>query len=281
LSATKLPGHAMKSYVISLSSASQRRAHIESEFAARGVKFEFFDAVEPATVEATARVLGLDPRRTKLHQREVACLLSHVALWKKAVDEQLDHIAIFEDDIHLGEHADYFLASSSWIPAECRIVKLEVFYRRIVVLTDPPAIRLAHKRRLLTLAQAHMGGGGYILSRDAATELIRLLAQCNELPPVDHFVFGNYPRDMGHRVHQMSPALCIQDEHLTKGHTRFPSNLQDVRRIRRGENTEKKKLGFSGKAKREIGRVLNQSRRALKDLAQLFQGRRAMRLRFR
>ena len=271
----------MKNYVISLSGAYQRRAHIENEFSRRAVKFEFFDAVVPATVEAMARVLGLDSSRTQLHQREVACLFSHIALWKKAVEEQLDHIAIFEDDIYLGEHAGFFLASSSWIPSQCKIIKLEAFYKRIVVLTNPPAISLPHNRRLLILGAAHRGGGGYILSNGAARELIGFMGQCNELSPIDHVVFEDYPRETGNRVHQMAPALCIQDMNLAKDRTRFPSHLKEVRSIRRGENKEKEKLGFSRKVKREASRILIQIERALQELVQIFQGRRTMRIRFR
>jgi glycosyl transferase, family 25 len=271
----------MKNYVISLSSAQQRRAHIQSEFSRRAVEFEFFDAVAPATVEATARVLGLDSTRTQLHQREVACLLSHVALWKKAVEEQLDYMAIFEDDIHLGEHAGYFLASSSWIPSQCQIVKLEAFYKRIVVLTEQPTISLPHKRRLMVLGSAHMGGGGYILSNRAASELIAFLAERSELSPIDHVVFGNYPQETGNWIHQMVPALCIQDMNLAKDGTRFPSHLKDVRSVRRGENKEKERLGLAGKAKREISRILIQIERAMRELVQMFQGRRTMRIRFK
>ena len=271
----------MKNYVISLSTASERRAHIEREFAARDVEFEFFDAVIPATVEATARDLGLDASRTKLHQLELACLLSHVSLWKKAVDERLDHIAVFEDDIHLGEHAADFLMNSSWIPLQCRIVKLEAFYRKIVVITDQAPIVLPHRRRLLLLGEAHMGGGGYILSQAAARELTEFAAQCNELAPVDHVVFGHYPRATGSKIHQMSPALCIQDMHLTKGPTRFTSHLQDVRSIRKGENMGKANLGLPDKIRRESGRVLKQIRRAFQGLMQRFEGRRTMRIRFK
>jgi glycosyl transferase family 25 len=271
----------MKNYVISVSTAVERRAHIEREFGARAVDFEFFDAVVPATVEATARALGLDATRTELHQVELACLLSHVSLWKKAVDERLDHIAVFEDDIHLGEHAADFLMSSNWIPPQCRIVKLEAFYRKIVVITDQAPIMLPYRRRLLILDGPHLGGGGYVLSQAAARELTGFAAQRNELAPVDHIVFAHYPSATGCEIHQMSPALCIQDMHLTKGPTRFPSHLKDVRSIRRGENREKADLGLLGKIKRETGRVLKQMRRALQELMQRFQGRRTMRIRFR
>ena len=271
----------MKSYVISLATASERRAHIEREFAARKVEFEFFDAVTPATIDATARAVGLDSGRTALHPPELACLLSHVSLWKKAVDERLDHIAIFEDDIHLGEHAADFLMNSAWIPPQCEIVKLEAFYRKITVTTEQAPIVLPHQRRLLILDEAHMGGGGYIISQSAALELTGFAAQSNELAPVDHIVFAQYPRATGSKIHQMSPALCIQDMHLTKGSTRFPSYLQDQRSIRKGENKEKAKLSVPDKLRRERERVLKQMRRALHELLQRFQGRRTIRIRFK
>ena len=40
----------MRNFVISLSSATLRRAHISSEFAKEKVDFEFFDAITPETM---------------------------------------------------------------------------------------------------------------------------------------------------------------------------------------------------------------------------------------
>ncbi len=271
----------MKSYVISLSTATQRRSHIAAEFGRKAVDFEFFDAITPDTVEASARFLGLDPARTKLHRREIACLFSHVTLWKKAVDEHMDHIAIFEDDIYLGENADAFLKSASWIPPQCGIVKLEAYYKKIVVLTHEPVINLSNKRRLMVLGAAHMGGGGYILSRQAARQLIDFLTQCVELFPVDHVIFRDYPHGTGNTIHQMVPALCIQDVVLTNDPARFPSNLKDVRSVRKGESQEKRKMKLSEKAKRETGRVLKQIHVAFHEFTQLFDGKRTMRIKFK
>ncbi|NUG82314.1 glycosyltransferase family 25 protein, partial [Acinetobacter bereziniae] len=90
----------MKTFVISLSTAQERRKHILAEFTKQEVDFEFFDAITPANINLVASQLGLIEFTTGLHENEVACLLSHMILWKKAIDEQLDYIAIFEDDIH-------------------------------------------------------------------------------------------------------------------------------------------------------------------------------------
>jgi glycosyl transferase family 25 len=126
-----------------------------------------------------------------------------------------------------------------------------------------------------------MGGGGYILSNRAAIELLAFLGQCKELSPVDHVVFEDYPLETGKLIHQIVPALCIQDMHLAKGPTRFPSHLKDVRSVRRGENKEKERISVSRKLKREAKRILVQVERTLGELLQAFQGRRTVRIRFR
>ena len=92
----------MKKMVISLSTAKERREHIMAEFAQQDVDFEFFDAITPVSLDLAISQLGLDGYHSTLHQNEIGCLLSHMILWKKVVDEKLKYIAIFEDDIYFG-----------------------------------------------------------------------------------------------------------------------------------------------------------------------------------
>ena len=267
----------MRNFVISLSSATLRRAHISSEFAKEKVDFEFFDAITPVTLQATSSAIGLVTKQTDLHQNEVACLLSHVVLWKKAVDEQLDYIAIFEDDIHLGRKSTSFLTSDKWIPAECKIVKLEAFYPKIIVaLNYKPLIN--SKRKLALLKAKHMGCGGYILSNESARNLLALLKQYEVLIPVDHIVFNDYLQSNPQDIFQMLPAICIQDHRLTKSHDKFPSFLEQERNLRKGEDKTKVKLSLLDKAKREFLRLGTQTVKIVKELAVLLQGERVVRI---
>lgn len=54
----------MRNFVISLSSATLRRAHISSEFAKEKVDFEFFDAITPETMAQAVEDLGVDISKT-------------------------------------------------------------------------------------------------------------------------------------------------------------------------------------------------------------------------
>jgi glycosyl transferase family 25 len=268
----------MKTFVISLSTAQERRKHILAEFTKQEVDFEFFDAITPANINLVASQLGLIEFTTGLHENEVACLLSHMILWKKAIDEQLDYIAIFEDDIHLGKYAKEFLSDSEWIPKECAVIKLEVFYKKIGVALNQQKLFAPNARQLLLLREALMGCGGYIISQSIAQKLLDFIIESDSLIPVDHFVFRECP-DL--EIYQLAPALCIQDMILTRGETQFPSTLEDVRNIRKGKCLKKEKLPYSAKFKKELLRVFQQLEKMLRRFIKLKHGIKTINIKFR
>ncbi len=268
----------MKNFVISLSTAQERRKHIDAEFAKQEVDFEFFDAITPANIDIATSQLGMVGYTTNLHQNEVSCLLSHMLLWKKAIDEQLDYIVIFEDDIYLGEHAKDFLLDDAWIPKECSVIKLEVFYKKIGVALKQQNLSAPNARKLLLLREAHMGCGGYILSLDVAKKLLSFIVESKVLIPVDHFLFRECPEL---EVYQLSPALCIQDMILRRGNTQFPSALEDVRNLRKGKSLKKENLKFSAKLKKECSRIFRKIQKMLITLTKFRQGIRVVKIKFR
>ncbi|OUC19085.1 glycosyltransferase family 25 protein [Neisseria meningitidis] len=79
----------MQNHVISLASAAERRAHIADTFGARGIPFQFFDALMPseALEQAMAELVPGLSAHPYLSSVEKACFMSHVVLWKQALDE--------------------------------------------------------------------------------------------------------------------------------------------------------------------------------------------------
>ncbi|HEZ6269483.1 TPA: glycosyltransferase family 25 protein, partial [Neisseria meningitidis] len=107
----------MQNHVISLASAAERRAHIAATFGARGIPFQFFDALMPSE-ELNRMMAELVPGLAKQHllsEVEKACFMSHAVLWKQALDEGLPYVAVFEDDVLLGKDAEKFLAEDTWL----------------------------------------------------------------------------------------------------------------------------------------------------------------------
>ena len=77
----------MKKFVISLSTATERREHIFREFSKKSINFDFFDALTPEPAAIFAKELNLKINEQSLTKGEVACFMSHVFLWKKMITE--------------------------------------------------------------------------------------------------------------------------------------------------------------------------------------------------
>jgi len=246
----------MKKFVISLATASERREHILNEFKEKNVDFEFFDALTPDPAVIFAQELGLNIDNQVLTRGEVACFMSHVYLWKKMLDDDISYMAIFEDDIYLGEHVDDFLSNSAWIHEEWHLIKLEEFTPRIALGKKVKVFDGHIERTLFQLKSKNLGTAGYILSQHAAKTLLNYIKSLDKLIALDHLMFENVINKKILSVNQMKPALCIQDVTLcaTKDSVKFASHLYKERLTRRKYN---KKKGFD-KIFLEIQRIFLQ-----------------------
>lgn len=243
----------MKNYVISLPSEIKRRTHILTEFSSKNIEFDFLDALTPKTALSKAKSMGLVIQNSYMTDGEVSCFMSHVSLWEKMINENISHLAIFEDDVILGENINQFLSSSDWFRDDWNIVKIEKFNKR-VVLSNLDAESPSPERKLKQLLSKHYGCAGYILSLNAAKELITYLEKNPTLIPLDHIVFEHFMPVSKRKILQLNPAICIQDSVLRGSHDNFPSDLELERRKRMKEN---KKNGLA-KALSEFSRVMQQ-----------------------
>ncbi|WP_308031009.1 glycosyltransferase family 25 protein [Neisseria cinerea] len=233
----------MQNHVISLASAKERRAHIADTFGARGIPFQFFDALMPSEEleQAMAELVPGLSAHPYLSSVEKACFMSHVVLWKQALDEGLPYIAVFEDDVLLGEGAEKFLAEDAWLqerfdPDSAFIVRLETMFMH--VLTSPSGVADYGGRAFPLLESEHWGTAGYIISKKAMRFFLQHFAmlQPEQIKPIDLMMFSDFFDKEGMPVYQVSPALCAQELHYTKFHNKssvLGSLLEDKRKIQK------------------------------------------------
>ncbi|MFV5490458.1 glycosyltransferase family 25 protein [Acinetobacter sp. ASP199] len=248
----------MKNIVISLKTADARREHIQKEFGKQNIGFEFFDALTPDLAKPLAEKMALKVHEDFLTSGELACFMSHVSIWQKMVDEQIPYLAVFEDDVYLGENAADLLNDSDWIHASWDIIKTEAFADK-VFLSGNKADVTHGARQIVRLKGKNLGTAGYILSLKGAQKYLDYVHQI-QLIPLDQVMFDEFIREEVHPVYQMTPALCIQEMML------FPEKKtvlsSDLLAERKARMRKQKKKGWA-KIQLEILRVLKQVKYAL------------------
>ncbi|MEC7121150.1 MAG: glycosyltransferase family 25 protein [Pseudomonadota bacterium] len=245
----------MKNYVISLPSAVDRRQHILEQFGREQVGFEFFDAIVPDQAQVTFRQWFPNVGTNMLSAGELACLVSHLSVWRQAKAEGLAWVAVFEDDVHLGQDVGQYLNDAGWLSTDWPLIKLETFNQKTI--TSGTIALSIGQRVLARLTDEHYGAAGYILSRQTIEDFFGQIEQLEQLKPIDHLIFAdNILR--GEQVFQLTPALCIQDLQLESPMKKLPSSLESYRQ---GWSRPKTALTFWQKLQREGVRLLRHIRR--------------------
>ncbi|WP_075321565.1 glycosyltransferase family 25 protein [Histophilus somni] len=250
----------MFNYVISLKSSIERRKHIEKEFGKQNIPYSFFDAFQPNEEnENTIQQYVPSLNKTDLTIGEKGCLMSHVLLWQKCVDENLPFIAIFEDDIFLSSVANKFLCQYNWLKErfdfnQYFILRLETQLMQSIYKNTE--IQCFQHHDFIQLMSSHWGTAGYIISQLAAKKLLGLFKSPNlSLEPIDVILFESLLKEEQYPVYQLDPALLVQDFVWNKENCQLTSILEPDRSKRKIINiNEKEKRNLWQKIQREIWR---------------------------
>ncbi len=248
----------MKNIVISLKTATARREHIVQEFGKKKIGFEFFDALMPDLARPLAEKMQLNIQEDFLSPGELACFMSHVSIWQKMLDEHIPHLAIFEDDVYLGNAAAELLNNVGWINPNWDIIKTEAFADQVFLGNAQSEIANG-MRHIVQLTGKNLGTAGYILSLEGAQKYLEYVKKI-QLIPLDQVMFDEFIHHAFHPVYQMTPALCIQEMMLfPEKKTTLSSDLLAERKARM---KKQKKKGLA-KVRLEILRILKQIKYAL------------------
>ncbi|QPZ91612.1 glycosyltransferase family 25 protein [Thioclava electrotropha] len=106
--------------VISLQDAAERRAMVSKQLEALGLSFQFFDAIDGRSGLPAAYESQVDRPGTELYfgrpmsDGEYACALSHLAVYRKIIEEKLPGAIVLEDDAILGSAFALFLTERGY-----------------------------------------------------------------------------------------------------------------------------------------------------------------------
>ncbi|HGO9031107.1 TPA: glycosyltransferase family 25 protein [Neisseria meningitidis] len=251
----------MQNHVISLASAAERRAHIADTFGRHGIPFQFFDALMPSErlEQAMAELVPGLSAHPYLSSVEKACFMSHVVLWKQALDEGVPYVAVFEDDVLLGEGAEKFLDEDAWLQERfdkdsAFIVRLETMFAKVIV--RPDKVLNYENRSFPLLESEHWGTAGYIISREAMRFFLERFAvlPAEWIKAVDWMMFTYFFDKEGMPVYQVNPALCTQELHYAKFLSKNSMLGSDLEKDREQERRHRRSLKVMFDLKRALGK---------------------------
>ena len=224
-----------QNYVISLPRETKRRQHIRHEFGKQNISFSFFDAVTPDRIEEVAKKFNIALDRStkaKLSDGEIGCALSHIVLWDLVLENNLDYINIFEDDVHLGENAKELL-EVDYLSDDIDVLKLEangkMFFR------DPKPVKCHRNIYPITFKQS--GCAGYTVTTKGAKYLLEQVKNKLLDIPIDSLVFEDFLNLKDYKIVQLSPGICVQD-FVVHPDKPFKSSLQEGRASVRDNQTK-------------------------------------------
>ncbi|TCP11728.1 glycosyl transferase family 25 [Bisgaardia hudsonensis] len=233
------------------------------QFSEKNIPFHFFNAIVPDDKLIDNLLPNL--KNTSLTVGEKGCLLSHLVLWKKCIDDNLPYIIIFEDDVLLGKDADLFLCDDSWLTErfnfnENIIIRLETFL--MPVKLDESSLSSYLQRTFPILKSVHFGTAGYIITHKAAKYLLEVISSLSgdNLKAIDRIIFDSMVSISDFQVYQLSPAICIQELQLNQSNSKLISQIETERR--KIWLDSKPKRNFLQKIFREIYRIKRRKQQA-------------------
>lgn len=115
-------------YLINLARSTDRLTACARQLESYDLPFERVDAVDGDALTPTAISKLYNFEESSYHKHmtsgEIGCYLSHVRVWQKIVDEQLDYAVILEDDILLQDNIQEGLAALQTIQEPWDLIKL-------------------------------------------------------------------------------------------------------------------------------------------------------------
>lgn len=238
--------------VVSLTNEYERRQHIDSLFDTHNLDFSYFDAINKFQIDDTLKKYDLTINTDRMSLGEIACYLSHYCLWQQVIEYNLPYLMVFEDDIYFSKSVKTILNNLDWLPDNFDVIKLETMYDRVMI-NKGTSLLLGHS--LCQMQSRHMGMAGYIISQKGVRKLLAMTKMLGIDRQVDHIMFDRLILDKGNSVHQVLPALCIQDKIYNKDSIQFQSELEDERSSL--QIIEDKASGLK-KVKKELTRVFKQ-----------------------
>lgn len=170
----------VKAYVINLARATDRRSHMVKQLARAGVDFEFVEAVDGRSIEFGDNPL-VDLQGIQASGKvapasvsgSVGCTLSHLAVWRLALEKGLSSVLVLEDDVELPDDFGPLASCVADLMSGAEVALLDFHAPGPVLRAVGEPSDLPGKRRLFTSDGGELrAAGAYVATAQACKGLV-------------------------------------------------------------------------------------------------------------
>ena len=222
-----------KIYVINLKRETKRKENIINELRKQNiVDFEVIDAIDGEVIKKSELDLlisksnkFINPINTFMNAPEICCALSHIKVYKKFIETNMDYALIFEDDaIFLNNFSEklkkFILKNFKYEKQIMLLTELWQFFKKPLDIEDEYEI-VDVRNAVLTHA--------YFINREAAKSLISFNYPVKTMP--DNFLIFSIYCDI--KITGLNPFLLKQDKKKFKSAIPRENRMNEVFLFRR------------------------------------------------
>ncbi|MEZ9947932.1 glycosyltransferase family 25 protein [Vibrio breoganii] len=227
----------IKIFVINLKKDRHKRSAIVKHLSSLQLAYEIIDAVDGRLLSDVQVENMTDVRLSKkligrgLTRGEVGCALSHLEIYKRVLNENLNYALILEDDVTVSDKIFDFFDCLSNLPEKLDVLLLGYYNNPNTEKKSTASfwgsMSIGKSYRCLRLIEKAYGTHGYIITNAGANKIIKDTE--NLIEPIDHYT-GNYQK---YSVYGINNLLVKLDPYYSK-----QSNISAERSIN-SENVAK------------------------------------------
>ena len=169
----------MKCVVINLPRATARRKNITSQFVNLNLGFDIFDGIDGHTLSIEHYGEHADYNSRLINWKHpnvpgmLGCWLSHRQVWRNALAENLNAVAIFEDDVTIAPNIKQVLSAIELELESKSIFDIIFLDNRRPYRPFVPLVRIDKAFTIGLIRHGNIGASGYIITNSAMKCLLR------------------------------------------------------------------------------------------------------------
>jgi glycosyl transferase family 25 len=204
------------------------------------IKFNFIQAVNGKSLSRAQindiydESLSVSEFGRGLTLGELGCALSHLSIYKRMIDEEIEIAVILEDDIEISCDIHQILNAKGHYPEVWDILLLGYYSdnktEKAPVSRFNGKINITNSYKTVRLAEIAFGTHGYKINIEGAKKLVSIL--CKIIKPIDHYTGTEQYLNM----YALSSRVIYLNQHL-----KDLGNIEKDRKLKILNSNDKKK----------------------------------------